>query len=93
MVQALTEKLEHFGLAEKERMARCHRESSSQERQSRLCQKENEQSFLSKVPNHIVKESQGKREPHFSEREREIRAGAWREKVELHCEGRQVPRR
>ena len=45
-------KLEHTGPAEKERVAQRHRESSWQERRSRLCQKEKEQSRLSRVPDH-----------------------------------------
>ena len=68
MAQASAEKLEHTGLAEKERPQR-HRESSWQERRSRPCQKEKEQSRLSRVPNNEGGESQGGREPHLGERE------------------------
>ena len=45
MAQALSEKLEHTGPAEKERVASVpQRESSRQARRSRPCQKEKEQS-------------------------------------------------
>ena len=48
MAQASAEKLEHTGPAEKERVASVpQRESSWQERQSRPCQKEKEQSLFS----------------------------------------------
>ena len=87
MAQASAEKLEHTGPAEKERVASVpQRESSWQERRSRLYQKEKEQSRLSRVPHQEEKASQGKRE-------RGIRAGAWSGKGKLHSEGRQVPRR
>ena len=55
----------------------CHRESSSQVRQSPLCQKEKED----------------KRKPHLDVREMKIRMRAWTGKGGLHSEGRQVPRR
>ena len=42
-----------------------HKESSWQERRSRPCQKEKEQSRLSRVPDHEGGESQGGREPHL----------------------------
>ena len=70
MAQASAEKLEHTGPAEKERMASVpQRESSRQECRSRPCQKEKEQSRLSKAPDHERGESQGGREPHLVERE------------------------
>ena len=50
MAQASAEKLEHTGPAEKKGWPQCHREDSWQVRQSRSCQKENEQSRLSRVP-------------------------------------------
>ena len=40
-----------------------------QERRSRPCQKEKEQSRLSRVPDHEGRESQGGGEPHLGERE------------------------
>ena len=55
MAQVSTEKLEHTVPAEKKR--------------SRLCQKENEQSHLSKALDHAGGESQGGREPHHGESE------------------------
>ena len=41
-----------LGLPKSKEWPQCHRESSWQERRSRLCQKEKEQSRLSKAPNH-----------------------------------------
>ena len=70
MAQASAEKLEQTGPAEKERVTSVpQRESSWQERRSRPCQKEKEQSRLSRVPDHEGGESQGGREPHLSESE------------------------
>ena len=46
----------------------CHRQSSWQVHQSRFCQKEKEQSRLSRVPDRKMVESQGEREPHLGER-------------------------
>ena len=70
MAQASVEKLEHTGPAEKERVASVQ-ESSWLVRQNRLCQKEKEQSRLSRVPDRKVGESHDKREPHLGERERD----------------------
>ena len=50
MAQASAEKLEHTGPAENKEWPQCHRESSWQVRQSRLCQKGKEQSHLSRAP-------------------------------------------
>ena len=50
MAQASAEKLEHTGPAKKKGWPQCHRESSWQVRQSRLCQKGKEQSRLSRAP-------------------------------------------
>ena len=53
MAQASAERLEHTGPAEKERVVSVpQRENSWQVRQSRLCQKEKEQSRLSRIPDH-----------------------------------------
>ena len=60
----------------------CHRESSWQVRRSRLCQKEKEQSHLSKAPYRKGGESQGGREPHLGEKK------AWIGKGGLHREGK-----
>ena len=46
-------------LLKRKEWPQCHRESSWQVRQSRLCQKEKEQSHLSEAPNRMVGESQG----------------------------------
>ena len=68
MAQASAKKLELTGPAEKERVASVP-ESSWQVRQSRVFQKEKEQSRLSGVPDRKLGESQGEREPHLGERE------------------------
>ena len=70
----------------------CHKESNWQVRQYRLCQKEKEQSHLSKSPDHEVRESQGERQPHFGERKGD-QSGSTERKGGIHSEGRQVPRR
>ena len=57
-----------LGLPKRKEWSQCHRESSWQERRSRPCQKEKEQSRLSKAPDHEGGESQGGREPHLGER-------------------------
>ena len=57
-----------LGLPKRNEWPQCHRESSWQVRQSCLCQKEKEQSRLSKAPDHEEGESQGGREPHLGER-------------------------
>ena len=71
MAQASAEKLEQTGPAEKERVASVP-ESSRQVRRSRLCQKEKEQSRLSRVPDRKMAGSQGEREPHLGEREERV---------------------
>ena len=59
MAQALSEKLEHTGPAEKERVFLVpQKESSRQKRRSRPCEKE--QSCQSKAPDREGGESQGK---------------------------------
>ena len=58
-----------LGLPKRKEWPQCHRESSWQERRSRPCQKEKEQSCQSRVPDHEGGESQGGREPHLGERE------------------------
>ena len=47
-----------LGLPKRKEWPQCHRESSWQERRSRPCRKEKEQSRLSKVPDHEGGESQ-----------------------------------
>ena len=49
-MQASAEKLEQVGPAKKKEWPQCHRESSWQVCQSRLCQKRKEQSRLSRAP-------------------------------------------
>ena len=84
--------LNKLGLLKRKEWPQCHRESSWKVRRSRLCQKEKEQSRLSKVPDH-----KGERvevgESRTLARERGIGARAWRGKGGLHSEGRQIPRR
>ena len=92
MAQASAEKLEHTEPAEKERVAQCHRESSWQEHRSHPCQKDKEQSCLSRVSDH-----EGERvkmgESRTLARVRGIRAKAWSGKGGLHGERGQIPRR
>ena len=64
-----------LGLRKRKEWPQCHRESSWQERQSRPCQKEKEQSRLSRAPDHEGGESQGERESHLCKR----RGGSERE--------------
>ena len=61
MVQASAEKLEHTGPTKKG-WPYCHKVNSWQGRQSRFCQKEKEQSHLSRLSDREVKESQGEQE-------------------------------
>ena len=58
-----------LGLPKRKEWPQCHRESSWQERRSRPCQKEKEQSRLFRVPDHEEEESQDGREPHLGESE------------------------
>ena len=77
-----------LGLPKRKEWPQCHRESSWQVRRSRLCQKEKEQSHLSKAPDHEGGESQGGREPHLNQISG-IRAGTWSGKGGRHRERRQ----
>ena len=81
-----------LGLPKRKEWPQCHRESSWQERRSRPCQKEKEQSRLSRVPDH-----EGERvkmgESGTLARVRGIRARAWSGKGGLHGELGQIPRR
>ena len=58
-----------LGLPKRKDWPQCRRESSWQDRRSRPCQKEKEQSRLSRVPGHEGGESQGGQEPHLGESE------------------------
>ena len=58
-----------LGPLKRKEWPQCHRESSWQERRSHPCQKEMEQSHLSRVPDHEEGESQDRREPHLGEKE------------------------
>ena len=58
-----------LGLPKRKEWPQCHKESSWQECRSRPCQKEKEQSRLSKAPDHEEGENQGGRESHLGERE------------------------
>ena len=60
-----------LGLPKRKEWPQRHRESSWQERRSRLCQKEKEQSRLSKATDRERGESQGGRELHLGEKKRD----------------------
>ena len=92
MAQALAEELEHTGPAEKERVALAPQREQLASKPEPPCQEEQEQSRLSKAPDRDEGESQGGREPHLGERERNFRARAWRGKSGVLSEGRQIPR-
>ena len=79
-----------LGLPKRKEWPQCHRESSWQERRSRLCQKE--KSRLSKAPDHEGGESQGGKSRTLA-RKRGIRARVWSGKGGLHRERGQIPRR
>ena len=66
---SFSEKLEHTGLLKRKEWPQCHRERSWQVCCSRPCQKEKEQSCLSRAPDHEEGENQGEREPRLGERE------------------------
>ena len=61
--------LSKLGLPKRKEWPQCHRESSWQQRRSRPCQKEKEQSHLSRVPGHEGGKSQDGQKPHLGERE------------------------
>ena len=61
--------LSMLSLLKRKEWPKCHRECSWQVRQSHLCQMENEQSFLPRVPDHEGGENKGKRESHLDESE------------------------
>ena len=67
MAQASAEKLEHSGPAENERVASVPQREQLASTPELLCQKEKEQSRLSRAPDHEGGESQGGREPHLGE--------------------------
>ena len=58
-----------LGLLKRKEWPQCHRDSSWQERRSRPCQKEKEQSRRSRVPGDEGGESQDGREPHLGKSE------------------------
>ena len=61
-------KLSILGLPKRKGWPRCHKVSSWQVRQSRLCQKEKEENHLSRSPDRKEEESQGEREPHLGKK-------------------------
>ena len=81
-----------LGLPKRKEWPQCHRKSSWQERRSHPCQKEKEQSRLSKALDH-----EGERvkvgESRTLVREERIKARAWSGKVGLDRERGQIPRR
>ena len=69
--QASAEKLEQTGPAEKKRVASVPQRKQLTRTPGRPCQKEKEQSRLSRVPDHEGGESQGGPEPHLGKREKD----------------------
>ena len=84
MAQALAEKLEDIGPAEKKEVASVPQKKQLASMPSRLCQKEIKQSRLQIIRWERVKVSKN----HTLARERGIRMGGYNG---LHSEGRQVP--
>ena len=68
MAQASAEKLEHTGPAEKKRVASVPQREQLANTPKPPLPKEKEQSRLFKAADREVGESQGEREPHFSEK-------------------------
>ena len=68
MAKASVEKLEHTGPAKKKIVASVLQREALQGCQIRLCQKEKEQSYLFRLPDHEEGESDG-RELHLDEKE------------------------
>ena len=81
-----------LGLPKRKEWLQCHRESSWQERRSRPCQKEKEQSRLSRVPDH-GRERVKVGESRILARNGGIRARAWSGRCGIYRERRQIPRR
>ena len=71
MAQALAEKLEHTGPAEKERVDPVPQREQLARTPERPLPEENEQSRRSRVPDHEGGESQGERELQLGERDRD----------------------
>ena len=63
--------LNKLGLPKRKEWPQYHKENRWQGRRSSPCQKEKEQSRLSRVPDYEEGESQGGREPHLGEREQD----------------------
>ena len=93
MAQALAEKLEHTGPAEKERVASLPQRKQLARTPKPLLLRGKETEPSVKVPDREVRERVKASESRSLAREKGIRAGAWRGKSELHSEGRQVSRR
>ena len=81
-----------MGLLKRKKWPQCHGESSWQERRSRPCQNEKEQSRQSRVPDHERGESQCGREPHLGERE-EDQSGSSERKGWLYSKRGQIQKR
>ena len=62
-----------LSLAKRRERHQCHKESSWQAHQRRLCQKGKEQSHLSRSPDRVEGENQGERDSHLGERKKEKR--------------------
>ena len=90
MTQASAEKLEHTGPAKKGRSASVPQREQLASTPEPSLPKKKQQSRQSRAPDRKGGESQGKREPHLGEKERN-RARVCRGKGGLHSEGRQIP--
>ena len=93
MVQVSAEKPEHTVPAEKERVASVPQREQCASTLEPPLPNGKKQSCMSRASDHKGRESQGEREPHLGEKERAIRARAWRGKDGLHVEGRLVAKR
>ena len=80
------------GLPKAKEWSQRHRKSSWQKHRSCPCQKEKEQSCLSRVQDHDGAETQGGQELHLGETGG-IRTRAWRGKGGFHRERREIPKR
>ena len=92
MAQASAEKLEHTGPAEKERVASVpQREQLARTSESPLPKGKGTEPFVQSTRS--LGGGGGGEESHLDERERGIRARAWRGKGGLHSKRGQLPRR
>ena len=57
------------GLLKSKEWLQCHKVSSQQKRQSRLCYKDKEQNHQYRLPDHEMGDSHGERGPHLGDKE------------------------